>query len=82
MAPLLADKNGIQISIYFKEHLPPHFHATYAEDEVLIEIRSGKIYKGWIPPNKLKIVQKWLKEGENRKRAEKIFFELNPRLKK
>ncbi len=82
MAPLLADKNGIKISIYFKEHLPPHFHATYAEDEVLIEIRTGKIFEGWIPSNKLKVVQKWLKKGENRKLAEKIFFELNPRLKK
>lgn len=82
MTPLLTDKDGIRISIYPREHLPPHFHATYAEDEILIEIRTGNTYTGWIPKNKLKLVLKWLEEGKNREHAERIFFELNPRLKK
>ncbi|MBK7432121.1 MAG: DUF4160 domain-containing protein [Bacteroidetes bacterium] len=82
MAPLLAEMNGIKISIFSKEHLPPHFHAAFAEDEILIEIRTGKTYEGWIPTNKLKLVHKWLKAGKNRENAERIFFELNPRLKK
>lgn len=81
MAPLLAEMNGIKISIFSKEHLPPHFHAAFAEDEILIEIRTGKTYEGWIPTNKLKLVHKWLKAGKIEKTL-KEFFELNPRLKK
>ena len=29
---------GIIIRMYYNDHAPPHFHAVYGEDEVLIEI--------------------------------------------
>lgn len=34
--------------------------------------------EGYLPPQKLKIVQKWL--ADNQQRAETIFYELNPGL--
>ena len=31
---------GIVIKMFFDDHNPPHFHAFYGEDEVLIDIRA------------------------------------------
>ena len=79
MAPLLADKDGMSIVIHAREHLPAHVHVFYGDDEVLINIRSGEVFKGYIPPKKLKIVQEWL--AENNAIIEENFYELNPRLR-
>jgi hypothetical protein len=35
--------DGIKICIYNGEHRPPHFHASYNEYEVVLEIESGEI---------------------------------------
>ena len=32
---------GIIISMYYDEHNPPHFHATYGDYKVTIHIESG-----------------------------------------
>jgi hypothetical protein len=32
--------------MYWDDHAPPHFHAVYAEDEVVIEIRTLGILRG------------------------------------
>jgi hypothetical protein len=81
MAPILIDKNGVSIYMQSREHLPPHIHAFYGDDEALINIRTGEIHDGYLPGKKLKIVQQWLAEGENRKLVEENFYELNPRLR-
>ena len=81
MAPLLIDKDGVRIVIQAREHLPPHIHASYGDDEALIDIRSGNILQGFIPKKKLKVVQEWLNEAKNKEVVEQNFFELNPRLK-
>ncbi len=81
MAPLLADKDGVNIIIQSIEHLPPHIHARYGDDEALVAIRTGKVFKGYIPAKKLKIVQQWLAEGTTRAIAEENFYELNPGLR-
>ena len=39
--------NSIKIDVYAREHLPPHFHALYAEHEMLIEISTLATYAGW-----------------------------------
>lgn len=80
MAPLLEKKEGVDIIIQSREHLPPHIHAFYGDDEALVDIRTGEIFRGYIPAKKLKVVQKWLNEGENRARTELNFYELNPGL--
>lgn len=80
MAPLLEQKEGVSIIVQGREHLPPHIHASYGDDEALVDIRTGEMFEGYIPNKKLKVVQEWLAEGENRERTEKNFYELNPRL--
>jgi len=32
---------GIVIAILYRDHEPPHFHATYGEYEVTVRIRDG-----------------------------------------
>ena len=81
MAPLLIDKDGISVIIHGREHLPPHIHVCYRDNEALVDIRTGEIFKGHIPGKKLKIVQRWLAEEKNRAVVEENFYELNPRLK-
>ncbi|CAN5379326.1 hypothetical protein BH09BAC5_BH09BAC5_16190 [soil metagenome] len=81
MAPILVDKYGVSIYVRSREHLPPHVHAFYGDDEALINIRTGEVVEGYLSGKKLRIVQKWLDQGENRKVAEENFYELNPRLR-
>jgi Domain of unknown function (DUF4160) len=40
---------GIIIRMYFNDHDPPHFHAVYGEDEVLIEIDTLVVVRGELP---------------------------------
>ena len=51
--------DGIKIDLYFDDHLPPHFHAIYAEFEALIEIQSLKSFQGWLPVKQHKKVIQW-----------------------
>ena len=81
MALLLIDKDGVSIYFRGREHLPPHVHVFTGDDVALVEIRTGEIYKGYIPNKKLKIVQQWLEEGNNRELVEENFYELNERLR-
>lgn len=50
---------GIIITMYFKDHAPPHFHARYNEYEVLIAIESLGIVQGALPPKALSLVVEW-----------------------
>jgi hypothetical protein len=44
---------GIIIYIYFREHNPPHFHAVYGEEEILIEIATLRVLSGHLSPRAL-----------------------------
>lgn len=78
MAPILIDKDGVSIYVNSKEHLPPHVHAFSGDDEAMINIRTGEIVKGELESRKLRIVQDWLGDGNNRKMAEEEFYKQNP----
>ena len=40
---------GIIIRMYDNDHDPPHFHAVYGENEVLIEIDTLAVVRGELP---------------------------------
>ncbi len=50
---------GIVIKMFFDDHNPPHFHAFYGEDEVLIDIRAISAFAGKLPPRALGLVVEW-----------------------
>jgi len=44
----------------WREHRPPHFHAKYGDDEITVEIESGKI-NGNMSNRALNLIQEWRK---------------------
>ena len=54
--PKLVSLDGVDICMYFKDHAPPHVHALYGGDEVLVVIRDGSVYTGSLQANKLALV--------------------------
>ena len=41
--PEISRFRGIVIRMYFRDHVPPHFHAEYGENEITVEIETGMI---------------------------------------
>ena len=60
--PTLSKFYGISIKMYYRqvEHNLPHIHAIYGEFIGVIDIRTGEILEGDLPPRALKLVQEWL----------------------
>ena len=60
--PVLARFYGIIIRMYFQqaEHNPPHIHALYGDDMAAINIRTGEILEGYLPPKALAMVREWM----------------------
>jgi hypothetical protein len=49
---------GIVVSMYHREHGPPHFHAFYGGHNVSVQIWSGTV-KGRFPPRALRHLMEW-----------------------
>jgi len=62
--PTLSRFYGIAIRMYFQqaEHNPPHIHAIYGDDFAEIEILTGNILEGHLPPKALSMVREWMIE--------------------
>lgn len=50
---------GIVITMYFREHPPPHFHATHGGQDASVEIGTGRILKGTLSPTARRLVVAW-----------------------
>ncbi len=51
---------GIIIRMFFRDHLPPHFHVECAEYKAKINIIDGEIIDGSLPSKTLRLVQAWV----------------------
>jgi len=49
---------GIVIRMYFREHVPAHFHAEYQEYEITVDIETG-VVTGRFPRRALSAVLEW-----------------------
>jgi len=49
---------GIVITMNYNEHNPPHFHASYQEYEITVEIKTG-IINGVMPKRALNLIFEW-----------------------
>ncbi len=58
MVPEISRFLGIVIAMFYRDHEPPHFHATYGEFEVTVEIGSGAAH-GQLPKRALGHVLEW-----------------------
>ena len=59
--PVLSRFYGIMIRMYFQqaEHNPPHIYAIYGEDVAAIEIQTGRVMEGHLPPEALAMVREY-----------------------
>lgn len=57
--PTISRFYGIVIRMYFLDHAPPHFHAVYSGDEVVVTISTGEVIRGEMPDRALRMVQEW-----------------------
>ncbi len=57
--PIISEFYGIIIRMFWNEHMPPHFHAEYGDNKILVEIQSGTVIKGIFPFKQLKLVLAW-----------------------
>ena len=59
--PVLSGFYGIIIRMYFQqaEHHPPRIHALYGEDMAALDIQTGEVLEGHLPPKALAVVREW-----------------------
>ncbi len=57
--PIICAFRGIKVTINWREHSPPHFHATYGGEEVIVSINDIEVLEGGIPKKQLKMLLGW-----------------------
>jgi Domain of unknown function (DUF4160) len=57
--PTISVFYGITIQMFWRDHSPPHFHALYAEHEVLVDLRDLSVLRGGLPKRALTMVLEW-----------------------
>lgn len=57
---------GIVIQMYWDDHNPPHFHAHYGDEQVIVDIQTLSIIGGKLSPRAMGLVAEWasLHQGE------------------
>src|SRR5437868_1804837 len=60
--PTISTFYGILIQMFWRDHVPPHFHALYAEHEAQIDIRTLEVIEGDLPKRALVLVLEWASE--------------------
>jgi hypothetical protein len=59
LMPTIAQFYGITIAMYFNDHNPPHFHASYGGETALVAVETGDIFAGSLPRTAARIVKDW-----------------------
>lgn len=57
--PIISTFRGIKIAMYWADHMPPHFHASYGGEDVLVSISDLEVLEGEMPGKQLKMVLGW-----------------------
>ena len=56
--PELSRFLGIVITMFYRDHGPPHFHATYGEFDIEVSIENG-VVTGKFPKRAMRHVLEW-----------------------
>lgn len=43
--PTISMFRGIKVCIYWKDHMPPHIHAFYGGDEIIVSIEELDVFR-------------------------------------
>jgi len=58
--PTIAYFLGIAVSMYYRDHNPPHIHVLYQGYEALIAIDDARVLSGKLPPTAMLVVRRWV----------------------
>ena len=56
---------GIIIRMFYNDHTPPHFHAEYGDDEVLVNINTLAVFHGHLSARALGLVIEWASQHQD-----------------
>ena len=57
--PTISQFYGIIIQMFWNEHAPPHFHATYGDYKATVNIKELSIMEGSLPRRAIHLVLDW-----------------------
>lgn len=57
--PRISSFYGIVITMYYREHGVPHFHARYGEHKASISIDRVEVLGGFLPMQALRLIRQW-----------------------
>ncbi len=57
--PELSRFYGIVIKMFYNDHNPPHFHAEYGSDRMVVSVNTLAIIGGRLPPRATGLVMEW-----------------------
>ena len=57
--PILSMFYGVIISMFYKDHNPPHIHIQYAEYKAIVDF-NGDIVEGELPVKQRKLIEAWI----------------------
>ena len=83
--PTILMFRGIKICIFWKDHMPPHFHAFYGMHDVIVSIEELEVLDGTMPSKQLKMLLGWaafhqeeLRENWELARQQQELFPIEP----
>ena len=56
---------GIVVRMYYRDHPPPHFHAEYGGDQIIIEVGTLAVIGGRLPPRATGMVMEWASQHQH-----------------
>jgi hypothetical protein len=68
--PEIARFFGIIIALFYDDHNPPHFHARYGSEKIIVEIESLKVLEGKISPRALGLIIEWATQHQSELKAD------------
>lgn len=60
--PTLVEIGNVQIRLYAKDHLPPHFHISTPDGEAIVLLADLSVLKGRIRRKDLELGRQWAAE--------------------
>ncbi len=83
--PELCSFFGMIITMYFRDHAPPHFHVRYGEIKVIVDIETLTVLEGKLPPRARGLIIEWatlhqdeLRENWKRAHEEQELLAIQP----
>ena len=73
---------GIVITMHFRDHNPPHFHAWYGEKSAKFSIKDLRLIEGELPRNAIVLIRKWAKQHQHELLANWAAIEAEGKLNK